>query len=142
MKKYKLNINNKEYNTRIVDYTGNRVIIKVNGSDYDVKVTPEEQSVTRIIRKEKTTPDLNVLKNQQKKKAPTAPGTVVSPIPGLVLSVKVAEGDTVNAGDTIIILEAMKMESEIASTASGTVKKVLVKEQQTLQEGDAIIEVG
>lgn len=141
MKKYKLVINDKEYNTRIVDYSGHRVIVKVNGSDYEVNVTPEERTVTKIVRSKKKEPDLDFV-NKPAKKVAAAPGTVTSPIPGLVISVNVAVGDTVQKGDTVIILEAMKMESEIESTASGTVKKILVKEQQTLQEGDAIIEVG
>ncbi|MCF7919111.1 MAG: biotin/lipoyl-binding protein [Candidatus Cloacimonetes bacterium] len=141
MKKYKLEINNKEFNTRIVDYSGNRVIVKVNGHDYEVNVTPEEKSITRVVRTRKDIPNLDVLHKSGKPET-VAAGTVTSPIPGLVISLKVSVGDTVQKGDTIIILEAMKMESEIASTASGTVKKIFVKEQQSLQEGDPIIEVG
>lgn len=141
MKKYKLNINQKEYLTRIVDYKANKVIVKVNGHDYEVNITPEERAVTRIVRAKKETPDLNVISNTPSKSTRSAPGTVVSPIPGLVLSINVSVGDKVSIGDTVIVLEAMKMESEIASTANGTVKKILVKEQQSIQESDPIIEV-
>jgi len=141
MKKYKLVINDKEFNTRIVDYSGNRIIVKVNGHDYEVNITPEEKSITKVVRTRKDTPNLDVLHKSNKPVAVSA-GTVTSPIPGLVITLMVAVGDTVQKGDTVIILEAMKMESEIASTASGTVKKIFVKEQQSLQEGDAIIEVG
>jgi biotin carboxyl carrier protein len=141
MKKYKLTINQKEYNTRIVDYKANKAIVKVNGHDYEVHIAPEEKTVTHIIRAKKDQPNLDVLSTKDKKAAQVAPGTVVSPIPGLVLSVNVKVGDQVKIGDTVIVLEAMKMESEIASTAAGTVKKIHVKEQQSIQESDPIIEV-
>jgi glutaconyl-CoA/methylmalonyl-CoA decarboxylase subunit gamma len=140
MKKYKLEINQKEYDTRIVDYSASRVIVKVNGQDFEVKIIPEERTITKIVRSEKKSPSLDVISNPSKKIAASA-GTVISPIPGLVLSVKIAIGDNVKIGDTVIILEAMKMESEIESTAAGTVKKILVKEQQSIQEGDPIIVV-
>lgn len=142
MKKYKLTINQKEYNTKIVDYSVSRAIVKVNGHDYEVNIAQEEKTVTKIVRSTKTSPNLDVLSSQEKKPAANSPGTVTSPIPGLVLSINVAVGDTVAKDDTIIILEAMKMESEIASTAAGTVKKIFVKEQQSIQENDPIIEVG
>jgi len=142
MKKYKLTINEKEYDTRIVDYSSDRVIVQINGHDFEVDIDTEAQKVTKIIRAPKKSPDLEVLASHEKKPVSVSPGTVTSPIPGLVISIKVAVGDTVAKGDTIIILEAMKMESEIASTASGTVKKIFVKEQQSIQENDPIIEVG
>jgi len=141
MKKYKLTINKKEYNTRIVDYKANKAIVKVNGHNYEVKITNEEKSITRIVRSKKESPNLDVLSSKEKKPVTESPGTVVSPIPGLVLAIKVNIGDKVTTGDTIIVLEAMKMESDIASTASGTVKKIHVKEQQSIQENDPIIEV-
>ena len=141
MKKYKLSINKKEYNTRIIDYKANKAIVKVNGHNYEVKITPEKKSITRIVRSKKESPNLDVLSSEGKKPVAATPGTVVSPIPGLVLAIKVKIGDKVKTGDTIIVLEAMKMESDIASTATGTVKKIHVKEQQSIQESDPIIEV-
>ncbi|MCF7913152.1 MAG: biotin/lipoyl-binding protein [Candidatus Cloacimonetes bacterium] len=142
MKKYKLTINQKEYETKIVDYSDSRAIVKVNGHEYEVNIAQDTKAVTQIVRSPKKSPDIEMLSSSGKKAAVVTPGTVVSPIPGLVLSINVKVGDTVAQGDTIIILEAMKMESEIASTAAGTVKKILVKEQQSIQENDPIIEVG
>lgn len=135
-------INDKEFNTKIVDYTGNRIIVKVNGHDYEVSVTPDEHSVTKVVRTQKETPDLDFLNKPEKKPEPASPGTVVSPMPGLVITVKAVVGEQINRGDTVIILETMKMESEIASSATGIVKKIFVKEQQGIREGEALIEVG
>lgn len=64
-----------------------------------------------------------------------------APIPGLVMDVLVKEGENVNSDTTILILEAMKMESEIHSTVSGKISKVYVSKGDSIQEGDPIIEV-
>ena len=65
-----------------------------------------------------------------------------SPMPGTVLEVKVAEGQQVQAGDTLIILEAMKMENEIPAPEAGTIVSVAVEKGATVNAGDllAIIE--
>ncbi len=67
---------------------------------------------------------------------------MVAPIPGTVLSLKVKEGDVVKEGDTVIILEAMKMESDIAAPISGEVKKIHVKDGASVMEGALLMEIG
>jgi biotin carboxyl carrier protein len=52
--------------------------------------------------------------------------TVLSPMPGLIVDVKVAAGDTVEAGQAVVIMEAMKMQNELAADVGGVVKEVLV----------------
>lgn len=66
--------------------------------------------------------------------APVAAGdsSIVSPLPGTVLEVKVQAGDVVKYGQVVVILEAMKMETEVVASADGTVESVLVK------KGDAV----
>ena len=73
--------------------------------------------------------------------APVAGGTnITAPMPGTILSVNTAVGSTVNAGDVLIILEAMKMENEIVAPCAGTVKQVLVSKGSTV-ETDAVLAV-
>lgn len=140
MKKYKMNINGEKYEAKIVEYKGTEVIVEVNGIEYGVELEFDKPEKVQLIRSQKNSAPTPAVSSP--KKMVVSAGAVVAPIPGLVLKVLVKEGDTVNAGDNILILEAMKMESEIGSTASGTVKKVLVKEGQSVQEGEALIEVG
>lgn len=143
MKTYKMKINSEKYDVRIKKYKGTYVLVEVNGIDYGVDMEIEHQPKVQLVRSPKATPSLDVAKSAEKKqKISTQPGSVLAPIPGLVLRILVKEGDLVNVGDTILILEAMKMESEIASTASGLVKKINVKEGQIIQEDDVLIEVG
>ena len=69
-------------------------------------------------------------------------GTIVSPMPGRVLKVLVAEGDEVEAGAALVVVEAMKMENELASQRAGTVKKIHVTPGQNVESGARLIEVG
>ena len=63
---------------------------------------------------------------------------ITAPMGGKILEVKVNVGDTINEGDEVIIIEAMKMELPITSTASGTVKEVKCKQGDTM-EADAVL---
>ena len=60
---------------------------------------------------------------------------------GLVLSVKVKVGDQVNAGDELLVLEAMKMENAITAHRCGTVKRVAVDAQQVVNQDDVLVEI-
>ena len=82
-----------------------------------------------------------------KKEAPAAPKTVVgnkivAPLPGRVISIKVKVGDTVNAGDEVVVLEAMKMENSITSDYSGTVQQVLAAEGDNVATDAVLMIVG
>jgi glutaconyl-CoA decarboxylase len=63
-------------------------------------------------------------------------------MPGKVLEVKVAVGASVNGGDLVLMLEAMKMENEIFAPAAGTVKEVRVKSGDSVNTGDVLIVLG
>lgn len=64
-----------------------------------------------------------------------------SPMPGKILEVMVKTGDAVKAGDTLLILEAMKMQNAILASTKGIIKKVLVKEGDTTSKSDLLIEL-
>jgi len=66
---------------------------------------------------------------------------LTAPMPGLVRSVNVAEDEAVSKGQTLMVLEAMKMEIRIQASHAGTVAKLLVKEGQTVERGQSLIEV-
>jgi len=66
---------------------------------------------------------------------------IKAPMPGLVLNVLVNEGDTIKAGDAILVLEAMKMENIIKASGEGTIKKINVNKGQAVEKGQVLIEV-
>ncbi len=62
-----------------------------------------------------------------------------SPMPGLIVSVEVGPGDTVQKGDTLIILEAMKMENSLKASADGVVSEILVEPSSSVEKGQTLI---
>ena len=68
-------------------------------------------------------------------------GGITAPMPGLVLTIKVKEGDTVQAGQALLVMEAMKMENAITASYNGTVARIYVREGDSISEGDLLVEV-
>ena len=71
----------------------------------------------------------------------TPMSTVSAHITGTVWRIEVAPGDHVDAGDTVVILESMKMEMPIETEEEGTVSRVLVEEGQTVHEGEPVVDL-
>jgi glutaconyl-CoA/methylmalonyl-CoA decarboxylase subunit gamma len=67
---------------------------------------------------------------------------ILAPIPGLILDVKVAVGETITAGQTVAIIEAMKMENSIASHVAGQVKAIRVQKGSQVSTRDVIMTIG
>ena len=70
-----------------------------------------------------------------------AAGELTAPMPGQVRAVNVGEGDAVNKGQTLLVLEAMKMEIRIHSPQNGMVKRLFVKQEQTVEREQVLIEI-
>ena len=79
---------------------------------------------------------------QSKRPKPKEQGDVTAPMPGTVIRLKVKVGDTVKAGDTVLIIEAMKMENEVHTPVSGEVKEIYVKEGDSVNPDEALVIVG
>ena len=121
MSKYKITINGKEYEMDVE---------LVNGSAPAVKAPAKaSKPAAAPVAAPKAAP------------AAAPAGSTVSPMPGTILKVNVKEGDTVKAGDSVVILEAMKMENDITAPKDGVVKALYVSEKQAVAKGDALFEV-
>jgi len=68
-------------------------------------------------------------------------GLVIAPIPGVVKSIIVKQGDAVHEGDVVLVLEAMKMDNEISSRSSGTVKTIHIGVGDSVQEDQVLIDI-
>lgn len=125
-----------------------KYIVTLNGKNYEVDVTETEEAIVTNITDAALAPAAPVapVTPAAAPSAPAAPviagnGTQIkSPMPGTILKVNASQGQKVNEGDVLFILEAMKMENEIVASASGTVSQVLVTKGQTV-ETDAVLAV-
>jgi oxaloacetate decarboxylase alpha subunit len=74
--------------------------------------------------------------------APSGGSPLVAPLPGSIFTLKCNVGDQVSEGDTVLIMESMKMETEVNAHCSGTIQSILVKEGDTIQTGDQLVIIG
>lgn len=107
--------------------------INVNGQVYQVslkEISPQEAAdIRQSPAKEKTV-----------QQVPSSDGMeIAAPMAGNILSINVKPGDSVQAGDTLLILEAMKMENEIVSPVDGVVSKVLVSSNEGVESDQLLI---
>ena len=72
---------------------------------------------------------------------PAGPAPVVAPMPGLIVRVNVSVGDAVQAGQGIVVMEAMKMENELRASAQGTVKAIHVAAGKAVEKGTVLVEL-
>lgn len=157
MGKYNFRINGHDYQVDVNSVEGGIADVTVNGTDYKVELAdavpaPAQQAVRPAPQTVSTgapavTPQATAPAPQAAQTAtsaaPQGKGEVVTaPLPGVILDIKVKVGDAVKAGQTVAVLEAMKMENEIESTASGTVTAVNAGKGDSVLEGAAIITIG
>ena len=116
--------------------------IKMNGKEYEMEVELVNGSAPVAAAPAKVSKPAAAPVAAPKAAPASAPaGATVSPMPGTILKVNVKEGDTVRAGDSVVILEAMKMENDITAPKDGVVKALYVSEKQAVAKGDALFEV-
>lgn len=71
----------------------------------------------------------------------SGPAPVIAPMPGLIVRVNVAVGDSVQAGQGVVVMEAMKMENELRASAEGTVRAVNVQPGKAVEKGTVLVEL-
>lgn len=104
--------------------------VNVNGTDYEIAI--EEISANEVKTAPAAAPKAEAVA------APAGATTINAPMPGTILNVNVAAGQTVKEGDVLMILEAMKMENEIMAPKSGKVVSVAVSKSATVATGDVL----
>ena len=139
-KEYKYTINGNQYEVAIGDIEGTIATVTVNGEEYKVEWEPEAEPekkkpvLGKPVAAESTTSEesassANVNTNN----------AVKAPLPGVITSIEVAVGDEVKAGETLLVLEAMKMANNIESEKDGKIAAILVKPGQSVMEDDPLV---
>ena len=154
MAKYQYTVKGVDYEVEIQDIEGNIANVTVNGIPFEVEMKQPVKAGKQKVK----------LSGEQKESAPTATPTatatpaatttaaaqpaaaasgkpVVAPLPGTINEIKVKVGDKVNAGDTVVILEAMKMQNNIEAETSGTITSINVNKGDAVMDGDTLVTI-
>jgi len=120
--------NNKSYDVEIVeaDFNLKKFVVKVNGSKYEL----EAKDRLDLLLKELGMENLSESKVKD----------IKAPMPGLVLELKISEGQEISKGDAILVLEAMKMENILKSPTDGIVKSISVKIGDAVEKNQVLID--
>ena len=166
MAKYQYTVKGVDYEVEIQDIEGNIANVTVNGIPFEVemkqpvkagkqkvklseerRVKSEEFNSSSAPQSAKASADLqSAASSGQTANAGDAGKTasgkpVVAPLPGTINEIKVKVGDKVNAGDTVVILEAMKMQNNIEAETSGTITSINVNKGDAVMEGDTLVTI-
>ena len=157
MAKYQYTVKGVDYEVEIQDIEGNIANVTVNGIAFEVEMKQpvkagkqkvklseerraEESEERRVKSEESNSSSASAASTSS---APTAAAgkPVVAPLPGTINEIKVKVGDKVNAGDTVVILEAMKMQNNIEAETSGTITSINVNKGDAVMEGDTLVTI-
>ena len=146
MKEFKFKINGVEYQTTVNEIENGLAEVTVNGKTYQVetekKAVVAPKPAAPAAPKAAPAPAAPAAPAAPKAAAPVAGTKVVSPLPGSIIKVVVAEGQAVKKGDTLLTLESMKMENIVAAECDGTVKQICVAAGQTVMQDDVLVVLG
>lgn len=152
MKQYKYKVNEAEYDVTIKSIVGNKAQVEVNGIPFEVDMQGSslvEENLPTVAASDAAAPAAAPAAPAAEA-APAAPAAagpgagapVKAPLPGVVTAIPVKVGQAVKKGDTVLVLEAMKMENNITAEADGTVTGICVATGDSVMEGTVLLTIG
>ncbi len=148
MKEYKFKINGKDYAVKIGEASGRSLTVNVNGADYQVELSEGDFSAAPSAPVEMTKgpsapAEASPAAPTAPKAAPAGAGkTIKSPLPGIIISINVKEGQAVTRGQKVAVIEAMKMENDILAECDGTITAIHAAKGDSVLEGADIVTIG
>lgn len=119
---------NKSFSVEVLhrDFDNRKYTVKVNGNTYTVSI---ETPLDQLIKEMGLSLGTDAVEDE-----------IYAPMPGIILEVNVAVGDTVAQGDYLCVLEAMKMENALTAPRDGVIKSVFIAQGETVDKGKLLIE--
>lgn len=160
MAKYEYKVKGVDYVVEIQDIEGNIANVTVNGIPFEVEMKQPVKSSKQKVKLNDGQNNISASSaasagsasgsnsaaspdsaSSSKQATPAAGKPVVAPLPGTINEIKVKVGDKVNAGDTVVVLEAMKMQNNIDAETSGTIASINVNKGDAVMEGDTLVTI-
>lgn len=152
MKQYKYTINGAQFDVTIDSIVGSKAKVEVNGIPFEVEMQGSSlveealPTVSTEATPATTTPAAPAAETPAAAPAATSgPGAgtpVKAPLPGVATKILVSAGQAVKKGDTVLVLEAMKMENNITAEADGSVTGICVSAGDSVMEGTTLLTIG
>ncbi|OGU77447.1 MAG: hypothetical protein A2V93_09685 [Ignavibacteria bacterium RBG_16_34_14] len=122
---YKLSVNNKSYLITAIKNGSEEFFVTLKGQTIEIKILSAiQEKAANLIEKTKVKHSITTIK---------------SPMPGMILKIKKKVSEEIEQGDSLLILEAMKMENDIRSPVSGKIKEIKIKEGQAVEKGTPLM---
>ncbi|WP_337390885.1 biotin/lipoyl-containing protein [Segatella sp.] len=160
MAKYEYKVKGVDYVVEIQDIEGNIANVTVNGIPFEVEMKQPVKSSKQKVKLSDVQNNISASSvasagsaagsssaassdsaSSSKQATPAAGKPVVAPLPGTINEIKVKVGDKVNTGDTVVVLEAMKMQNNIDAETSGTITSINVNKGDAVMEGDTLVTI-
>jgi biotin carboxyl carrier protein len=141
MKTYKYTINGNKYEVAIGDIADNIATLTVNGEEFKVEMekAPEPEKKKPVLGKVATTPSKGEETATPSKAASDKANSLKAPLPGVITDILVEVGQEVQAGENVIVLEAMKMANNLQTEKSGKVTAICVQVGQSVMEDEPLV---
>lgn len=140
MKAYKFKIGGNQYDVTVNGIEGKLADVTVNGVNYQVELE-NEVAAAPAAAAPVAAPAAEAAPAAPKSAAPAGGKKIGSPLPGVIISVDVKEGQAVKRGQKVAVIEAMKMENEILAECDGTIAAIHVKQGDSVLEGADIVTI-
>lgn len=146
MAKYQYTVEGTDYDVEILEIEDNIAKVTVNGAEFEVEMkqmlNPTKRPIKQVVAPEATNNTSIETPKKPQAAAPAGAGAnIEAPLPGTIIDVKVKVGDKVKSGDTVVVLEAMKMQNNIETDIDGEVTAVLVKQGDSVMEGTPLVTI-
>jgi biotin carboxyl carrier protein len=147
MNKFKITIDGNDFEVTVNQTDHNKANVEVNGLAYEVnyesKNTVAAPTPVSALPRKSSTPTHAAPKVQVTSPAAAASNatSVKAPLPGTIIAINVKVGDSVKRGDTLLVMEAMKMENNIMASKDGVVKTIHVTAGQTVTQDEKLIDL-
>ncbi|HBS86299.1 MAG: hypothetical protein A2W91_09665 [Bacteroidetes bacterium GWF2_38_335] len=150
MKKYSFSVNNEDYNVEILSIENGNAKVSVNGDVINIRINSEAGQAPVTVaapakeapKAAEAAPAAKVEPEQPKKIEGKLKGSIKSPLPGIIRAINVKVGDVVKIGDSVLVLDAMKMDNNINADVAGKVLAICVNSGDSVMEGDVLLELG